>query len=93
MGRGRLLAAGALIIALLFSGWDQIQAWRLLQGETVTIVPDPSLEAETVQESLRVVPHPEPPLPIPGEDQPPRRALGTAGDPEVVGRETRSRPG
>ena len=54
MGRGRLARGGGLIIALLFSGWDQIQAWRLLQGETVTIVPDPSLEAETVQESLRV---------------------------------------
>jgi hypothetical protein len=48
------LAAGALILVLVISGWDQIQAWRVLQGETVTVVPDASRTAGTVEESLRV---------------------------------------
>lgn len=51
---GASLVAGALILVLVISGWDQIQAWRVLQGETVTIVPDASLTAGTVEESLRV---------------------------------------
>jgi hypothetical protein len=51
---GASLAAGALILVLVISGWDQIQAWRVLQGETVTIVPDASRTAGTVEESLRV---------------------------------------
>ena len=53
---GAAIAAGALILALGISGWDQIQAWRLLLGDTVTIQPDPSLTCGTVEENLRVIP-------------------------------------
>jgi len=53
---GAAFAAGTLVLALVVSGWDQLQAWRLLQGDTVTIQPDPSLAAETVEGNLRVIP-------------------------------------